>query len=118
MTNKTEKPWGYELLIVANERYALKDIFIKAGTRSSLQYHTKKLETILLLSGRLTLEWGPGVGAYEQKDYAAGESYSVPPGTHHRVTALEDTRLIEVSTPDLDDVVRVQDDYGRASANR
>lgn len=110
---KTVKPWGYELLVTANERYALKDIFIKAGTRSSLQYHERKLETILLLSGRLTLESGNGAEPYTQRDYGAGESYTVAPGMHHRVTALEDTRLIEVSTPELDDVIRVQDDYGR-----
>ncbi|MCW2275921.1 cupin domain-containing protein [Rhodoblastus acidophilus] len=111
---ETVKPWGRELLIVANERYALKDIFIKAGTRSSLQYHERKLETILLLSGRLTLESGTGDGPYATRDYTAGESYSISPGMHHRVTAQEDTRLIEVSTPELDDVVRIHDDYGRA----
>jgi mannose-6-phosphate isomerase len=113
--NKTEKPWGHEILVVCNERYALKDIFIKAGTRSSLQYHVRKLETILILSGRILVDSGVDGDQISQETYGAGDSYTVTPGTHHRVTALEDARLIEVSTPDLDDVVRVQDDYGRGT---
>lgn len=108
----TEKPWGHERLIVVNERYALKDIFIRQGTRSSLQKHNHKLETIYVLSGLIDTEIGDPLVS---RRYGPGESYSVTPGTVHRVTALEDTRLIEASTPELDDVVRLTDDYGRAS---
>lgn len=109
-----EKPWGHEILVAHTERYALKDIVLKAGTRSSLQSHVHKLETILVLSGRLSLERGPSPDALTVEEHGPGSSYTLEPGTVHRVTALDDVRLVEASTPELDDVVRHADDYGRA----
>lgn len=113
MNRVTEKPWGKEILIAHNDCYALKDIHMIAGTRSSLQSHQKKTETILVVSGRIRLEHQPPGEAMSVREYGASESYDVAPGTLHRVTVLEDARLIEVSTPELDDVIRHQDDYGR-----
>lgn len=109
----TEKPWGREVLVACTERYALKDIFLRAGTRSSLQSHVRKHETILVIEGRIRLERGGPEGPLSEEIVETGGAYIVTPGTRHRVTALEDTRLIEASTPELDDLIRHADDYGR-----
>lgn len=109
----TTKPWGHEVLVGHNQHYALKDIVMIAGTRSSLQSHLYKHETILVLSGRIQLEIGPSVTTLEIREYGPGDSYTVYPGIIHRVTVLQDARLIEASTPELTDVVRHSDDYGR-----
>ena len=85
-----------------------------AGTRSSLQSHERKLETIYVLGGRIELETHYGPGDVMREMVGKGEAYTVPPGTRHRVTVVEDARLIEVSTPELDDVIRHADDYQRA----
>jgi mannose-6-phosphate isomerase-like protein (cupin superfamily) len=111
---RTDKPWGYELLITVNRYYALKEIHMVAGTRSSLQSHRVKHETIHVLSGRIALERRRPGEATENLTFCAGESYDIEPDTIHRVTVLEDARLIEASTPELDDVVRHADDFGRA----
>ncbi|NQW09746.1 MAG: cupin [Alphaproteobacteria bacterium] len=111
---RTEKPWGFENLLEVNKHYALKEIFLRSGTRSSLQMHRRKHETIFVISGRLELEIGKSVEALENCLFASGAGYVVPPGYVHRVTALEDVRLVEVSTPELDDIVRLRDDYGRS----
>jgi mannose-6-phosphate isomerase len=109
------KPWGKELIIEHTHKYALKDIFLKKSTRSSLQSHLYKLETILIIKGSISLEtWDPA-GILQNEVYNEGEAYTIPVGIKHRVTALEDCRLIEVSTPELDDVIRHQDDFGRVS---
>ncbi len=110
---ETVKPWGKEILVTVNDRYALKDIRMIAGTRSSLQRHDRKLETILVLSGEVDVLLHPPGGAAVERRCREGDSYTVEPGTVHRVTVIEDARLIEVSTPDLDDVVRLADDYRR-----
>ncbi|WOJ89510.1 hypothetical protein RZS28_17215 [Methylocapsa polymorpha] len=108
-----EKPWGKEVLVACNDRYALKDIYMIKGTRSSLQSHQRKLETIFVLSGVLSLERQvPGEEATVDV-FTAGQSYDIEPGTIHRVTVIEDARLIEASTPELDDVTRHADDYDR-----
>jgi mannose-6-phosphate isomerase-like protein (cupin superfamily) len=108
-----EKPWGREVWLAHTDRYAFKLIEFKAGSRSSLQYHERKHETIYVDQGRLRVEAdGPG-GTLETQELGPGEVIENPPGRRHRVTALEDVRLFEVSTPELDDVVRVEDDYGR-----
>lgn len=114
--DKTEKPWGGERLVEHTGKYALKDIFLKAGTRTSLQSHEKKLETILVLDGELELEvWGEA-GELLREVYRKDEAYTIPPGMRHRVTAVTDVRVVEVSTPELDDVTRHQDDFGRSGA--
>ena len=108
-----EKPWGRELWIAHTDRYALKLIEIKKDTRSSLQYHVRKHEHIFIDRGTLQLEWENDTGVMETLVLNAGEVVENKPGRKHRATALEDVRLIEVSTPELDDVVRIEDDYGR-----
>lgn len=108
-----EKPWGRELWIAHTERYALKIIELKKGARSSLQYHVKKHEHIFVDQGLLEMEWENQQGEMETLQLRPGDVIENKPGRKHRVAAVEDTRLIEVSTPELDDVVRVEDDYNR-----
>ncbi len=108
-----EKPWGHEIIIDHNEKYALKDIFLKAGIRSSLQSHKIKLETIFILNGRLELETWDENNNLTVETYETNEAYTISPGKRHRVTALEDCRVLEVSTPELSDVIRHEDDFGR-----
>jgi mannose-6-phosphate isomerase len=107
------KPWGSEAWVVVNESYALKRIVIKEGTRSSLQYHQRKLETIYVESGSLRAWLEDRSGRLRVRVVSSGGTYTVLPGRRHRVLALEDCVLFEVSTPELDDLVRVEDDYGR-----
>ena len=107
-----EKPWGREIWIAHTDRYALKIIEFKKGNRSSLQYHNQKSEHIYVDSGRLRMEEEID-GRLVSTDYGPGDVVHNPPGKKHRVQAIEDVRLIEVSTPELDDVVRVEDDYNR-----
>jgi len=108
-----EKPWGRELWVGVTDQYALKIIEFKAGSRSSLQYHERKHEHIYVDQGRLGLELENEEGAIETLELGPGDVVEVWPGRKHRVTAHEDVRLFEVSTPELDDVVRVEDDHGR-----
>ena len=110
---RVDKPWGYELHWAKTERYVGKVLHIDAGHALSLQYHERKDETILLWEGRLRFELGRGADT-RVWEMTAGERVHVTPGTVHRMTALDDCTLIEVSTPELDDVVRLEDRYGRA----
>lgn len=110
---RVEKPWGEELWLAHNELYALKIILLRKGTRSSLQYHRQKHETIYIDQGAVLATLEDDSGAMIEQTLHAGEIIENPPLRKHRLTALEDTRLIEVSTPQLDDVVRVEDDYVR-----
>ena len=107
------KPWGAELWVAVTEHYALKIITIKAGERSSLQYHRRKHEHIYIDSGRVKAEFAGGSGELETAICGPGDILEHTPGQVHRLEALEDARLIEVQTPLLDDVVRVADDYHR-----
>jgi mannose-6-phosphate isomerase-like protein (cupin superfamily) len=109
-----EKPWGSELIWAATGRYAGKVLFVRAGESLSLQFHNVKDESWYVLEGRARLELGKaGEGILEEGIVTAGQAFRFPPGTVHRVTALDDTRILEVSTPQLDDVVRLEDNYGR-----
>ncbi len=108
-----EKPWGRELWIAHTDQYALKIIEFKQGSRSSLQYHVKKHEHVYVDSGQLLVELENEQGQMEKSILNPGDVIENKPGRKHRVTALVDVRLIEVSTPELDDVVRVEDDYHR-----
>ena len=108
-----DKPWGSELIWAWTHRYVGKILTIEAGKRLSLQYHERKDEWILVLDGRLGLSLEADDGAIARRELSAGESAHVPAGRTHRYEAVERCRLVEVSTPELDDVVRVQDDYGR-----
>ena len=108
-----EKPWGSEIWVAHTDKYALKIIVVNEGTRSSLQYHEKKHEHIFVDSGKLQVEWENDSGEMVTLLLKPGDVVENKPGRKHRVTAIETTRLIEVSTPELDDVVRVEDDYNR-----
>jgi len=110
---KVEKPWGEELWIAHNDLYALKIIRINKGTRSSLQYHNQKHETIYIDQGVVKATLEDESGQLIDQVLQAGAVIENKPGRKHRIEALEDVRLIEVSTPHLDDVVRVEDDYKR-----
>jgi mannose-6-phosphate isomerase len=111
---RVEKPWGWELIWAEAEQYVGKLLFIRAGEALSLQYHELKHESWLVQEGRARLELGRAdVGELDIVEVGPGDALRYPPGTLHRVTALEDTLILEVSTPHLDDVVRVEDRYGR-----
>jgi mannose-6-phosphate isomerase len=110
---RVDKPWGYELHWAKTDRYVGKIIHINKGHALSLQYHNKKDETILLWSGALLFEIQQD-GELKKHEVKPGERFHVTPGTVHRMTALEDCDVVEVSTPELDDVVRIEDRYGRS----
>jgi mannose-6-phosphate isomerase len=111
---KVEKPWGYELIWARTDVYVGKVLFVKAGHSLSLQFHREKDEAWLVQSGRAKLELGEvGESILKEEVIAAGAAFHYVPGTVHRVTAIEDTTILEVSTPQLDDVVRLEDAYGR-----
>jgi mannose-6-phosphate isomerase len=111
---KVEKPWGYELIWALTDDYCGKILFLKAGESLSLQFHREKDESWLVQSGRAELEMGsPGDKTPNSEVVGAGAAFRIRPGTIHRVKALEDTLILEVSTPLLEDVVRLEDKYGR-----
>jgi mannose-6-phosphate isomerase len=111
---RVEKPWGWELIWAETDAYAGKILFVRAGESLSLQFHNEKDESWYVLEGRARVELGAkGERLIEQGVVVAGAAFRFRPGTVHRVRALEDTRILEVSTPQLDDVVRLEDSYGR-----
>jgi mannose-6-phosphate isomerase-like protein (cupin superfamily) len=110
---RVPKPWGHELIWALTDRYCGKVLVIEAGKRLSLQKHVAKDESIYVLSGRLLLYLEDAGGEVRQLELGPGEARHVPTGRIHRYEALERTELFEVSTPELDDVVRLSDDYGR-----
>ncbi len=111
-----EKPWGREIWVAVTDQYALKIIEVRKGNRSSLQYHKQKHEHIYVDRGVAQVEWENDQGQMETLTLGPGDVVENKPGRKHRTTAVEDVRLIEVSTPHLDDVVRVEDDYQRVRA--
>lgn len=113
---RVDKPWGHELIWALTERYCGKLLHIRAGHRLSLQYHRRKDETIHVQAGTLVLVVDEGAGLVE-KTLGPGESYHIRPLTQHRMVALTDCDVLEVSTPELDDVVRLEDAYGRAGTS-
>ena len=110
---KVDKPWGHELIWSKTDHYAGKILFVRAGESLSLQYHEVKDESWLVQEGRARLELGEVGGDLEAIEIAPGDAFRLRPGTVHRVTALEDALVLEVSTPQLEDVVRLEDRYGR-----
>ena len=115
---RVEKPWGWELIWAHAEAYVGKILFVRVGHSLSLQFHREKDEAWYVQSGRAKLELGDsGDAVLNTEVIAAGACFRFRPGTVHRVTALEDTTIIEVSTPQLDDVVRLEDAYGRAGTS-
>jgi mannose-6-phosphate isomerase-like protein (cupin superfamily) len=114
---RVEKPWGYELIWALTDRYCGKLLFVRAGHALSLQYHDAKDESWYVQGGRARLEVGAVDGdELLVREIASGDCFRFRPRTVHRVEALEDTVILEVSTPELDDVVRLADDYGRADS--
>jgi quercetin dioxygenase-like cupin family protein len=110
---RVEKPWGYELHWAKTDRYVGKLIHVNAGHALSLQYHNRKDETIYLHSGKLLFEIAERGKDLVKREMHPGERVHITPTTVHRMTAIEDSDIFEVSTPELDDVVRLEDRYGR-----
>jgi len=110
---RVEKPWGWELVWAETESYVGKVLFVRAGQALSLKYHEEKDEAWLVQEGRATLELGEVGEPLASLEIAGGDTFRYRPGTAHRVTAIEDLTIVEVSTPHLDDVVRLEDRYGR-----
>jgi mannose-6-phosphate isomerase len=115
---RVAKPWGHELIWAVTDHYVGKLIFITAGHRLSLQRHLIKDESLLVLRGRLRLHLEDPDGVVRATEVGPGEHRHVPVGAIHRFEATtEDVELVEVSTPELDDVIRLEDDFGRAGTS-
>ena len=110
---RVEKPWRWELVWAEADDYVGKLLFVRAGHSLSLQYHEVKDESWLVQQGRASLELGAVGGELETVEIGPEDAFRFRPGTVHRVTAIEDTLIVEASTPHLDDVVRLEDRYGR-----
>lgn len=111
-----EKPWGYEVRWAVTDRYLGKILHVRKGEALSLQYHERKDECLLVVRGCVDTELGGDDGALKTHRMREGDSVHLTPGTRHRLTAVEDTDIYEVSTPEMDDVVRLEDRYGRAGS--
>ena len=114
------KPWGYEIWWARTDRYVGKILHVKKGESLSLQYHNVKDETIRILAGKLLFETKrkEEPGELRKIEMSPGDVFHIAPLTLHRMTGLEDTDILEVSTPELDDVVRLEDRYGRAGTSK
>ncbi|HYL08500.1 MAG TPA: cupin domain-containing protein [Candidatus Udaeobacter sp.] len=111
---RIDKPWGYELHWAVTERYVGKVLHVNRGEALSLQYHERKDEFQYLLRGEIDMELGGPDGRLTTHRLREGDTLHITPGTRHRLTAVQDTDIIEVSTPEIEDVVRLEDRYGRA----
>jgi mannose-6-phosphate isomerase len=112
--DRVEKPWGHELIWAKAEGYAGKLLFVRAGQALSLQFHREKDESWYVLEGRAELQLGEaGQAVLKTEIVGPGAAFRFRPGTVHRVRAVEDTTILEVSTPELEDIVRLEDEYGR-----
>ncbi len=109
-----DKPWGHELIWAHTDRYVGKVLHIKAGEALSLQYHRAKDETVMVLRGRMRFEHFADGEAPQVTELEPMQPFHITPGLRHRMIAIEDTDVLEVSTPELDDVVRLEDRYGRS----
>jgi mannose-6-phosphate isomerase-like protein (cupin superfamily) len=114
---KIAKPWGHELIFAENDRYAGKILHLEPGHCLSLQYHERKDETLFVLHGEVTLLLDVD-GALKEIRMAPGDVQRIRPGVRHRLSAEQPADLIEVSSPELDDVVRLEDQYGRAGTTK
>ncbi len=113
MNKIIKKPWGQEEVIEINNRYMMKKLTMLSGHRCSTQYHNIKQETIYVLSGKLKISYGSKIDELEVNIYEGGETITIPPKLIHRMEAIEDSVYLEASTPEMDDVVRLEDDYKR-----
>ena len=114
LPRKTEKPWGYELLFAHTDKYAGAVIFVGKGHRFSLHYHEKLDETLYILQGQAIMEMEDIEGNRTEINAESGSCYRILPQTKHRLRAIQDTTIFRVSTPEIEDTVRLVDDYGRA----
>jgi mannose-6-phosphate isomerase-like protein (cupin superfamily) len=114
LPRRVEKPWGYEIWYAHTDAYAGKILHVDRGHRLSLQYHERKDESNYLLSGRVLLVHGASEDDLTERELGPGAVWRNRPGELHTIEALEDSDVLEVSTPHLDDVVRISDSYGRA----
>jgi mannose-6-phosphate isomerase len=112
--SRVDKPWGYEIRWAVTGRYLGKILHVNKGEALSLQYHERKDEWLLVSEGAVDIEIGSLDGKLEKLRMRDGDSVHLPPRTRHRITAVEDTDIFEVSTPEIDDVIRLEDRYGRA----
>jgi mannose-6-phosphate isomerase len=112
-TTRVEKPWGYEDILERNQDFVIKRILLRAGNRSSLQVHERKREWVEVVSGTIELTIGTDQDRLETRVLSPGDVYRVPPGTIHRVLAVDDALILEICTPGDDDIIRLDDDYGR-----
>lgn len=110
---RVDKPWGHEVWWAQTDHYAAKLLVIDAGHKLSIQMHNEKDETSYLLSGRMKLWQGPSVDELVERTIEPGTSWRNEPGVVHSIEAIEDSTVLEVSTPQLDDIVRLSDRYGR-----
>ena len=108
-----EKPWGKEEIVEINEKYMVKKLTMWKEHRCSLQFHNHKKETVYVLSGKLRIVSGPNQNNLKEKIYLAGDSITISPGTVHRMEGVEDSVYLEASTAEMNDVVRLVDDYDR-----
>jgi mannose-6-phosphate isomerase len=115
---RIEKPWGYEIWYAQTDQYAGKILHVDRGHRLSLQFHELKDESNYLLSGRMLLIKGPSAEELAQLEIVPGHTWRNRPGEVHTIEALEDSDVLEVSTPQLDDVVRLTDNYGREGTSQ
>lgn len=107
------KPWGKEEILEINDRYLFKKLTMLEGKRCSLQYHENKKETIYVLSGKLKIYLGKSKDELEQKIFLKGETITIKPGVVHRMEGFTKAVYLEASTPEINDVIRLQDDFGR-----
>ncbi len=115
MNKIIKKPWGQEEVIEINNRYMMKKLTMLSGHRCSTQYHNIKQETIYVLSGKLKISCGSEIDELEENIYEGGATITIPPKLIHRMEAIEDSVYLEASTPEMDDVVRLEDDYKRVN---
>jgi mannose-6-phosphate isomerase len=114
---RVEKPWGWELIWARTDQYVGKLLFVREGHSLSLQFHNQKDESWYVQEGRAEVEMGvPGDAVRESEIVGPGAAFRIEPGTVHRVRALQDTLILEASTPHLDDLVRLEDEYGRSDS--
>src|SRR5438067_12733918 len=112
---RVDKPWGHEIRWASTDRYLGKILHVNKGEALSLQYHERKDECILIVKGAIDFEHGRGAELKKER-MKVGDTVHITPGTRHRMTAIEDTDIFEVSTPEIEDVVRLEDRYGRVDA--
>jgi len=110
---KVPKPWGYEIWWAQTEKYIGKILHVNKGHSMSFQYHREKDETLYVHSGNIVLEIENEDGVREKMNLRPGDAYRITPLTRHRITALEDSDILEASTHEVDDIVRLEDNYGR-----